>query len=228
MQRQRGREATGVILVTLAALAVVWQLWLPRFRPSLRPGERFGVDVSNHQGDIDWRRVAGDHIQFAYIKATEGGDWADERFASNWLGAANVRIARGAYHYFTLCRPGAEQAANFLRIVPDDGELPPALDLELAGNCGRRPDYDVVIREVAAFIDRVESATGDAVLLYIGDDFEARYPMPSRFDRALWHRRWYRRPAVEDWGVWQFTGMAHVEGISGDVDLNVMRSPPGG
>lgn len=179
-QPRRWRRAAGAVLVTLAALAGFWHWWLPQYRPSLRPGERLGVDVSNHQGDIDWRRVAGDDIQFAYIKATEGGDWVDERFASNWIGAAKAGIARGAYHFFTLCRSGAEQTANFLRTAPDDGELPPALDLEVAGNCDSRPDYDVVIREVAAFIDRVESATGDAMLLYIGDDFEARYPVRNR------------------------------------------------
>lgn len=189
----------------------------------MREDERYGLDVSNHQGDIDWARVAGDDVDFAYVKATEGGDWIDGSFSTNWSAAGDAGVDRGAYHFFTLCRPGEEQADNFLRVVRDVGELPPALDLELAGNCSNRPDSDLVLAEVTAFISRVESATGHRVLLYIGDDFESRYQIRDRIGRELWHRRWYRRPDVDGWLVWQVTGMAHVEGIGNDVDLNVMR-----
>lgn len=225
LTRLRWQAATGILGVVVA-LASLWTWWVPQYRPPLSAGERFGIDVSNHQGDIDWHRVARDDIHFAYIKATEGGGWVDRRFATNWAGAADAGIDRGAYHFFTLCRPGSEQATNFLRTVPPDGELAPALDLELAGNCAGRPENDAVVAEVEAFIEAVEAATGRQVLLYIGDDFEDRYPIRERFDRPLWHRRWYRRPDIEAWLVWQFTGMAHVDGIDGDVDLNVMRPPP--
>jgi lysozyme len=48
----------------------------------------WGVDVSHHQGAVDWRRVAQvPHIRFAYVKATEGGDWVDPRLESNWKAA---------------------------------------------------------------------------------------------------------------------------------------------
>lgn len=42
-----------------------------------------GIDVSHHQGDIDWQRVAADDVAFAIIKATEGGDHIDDAFATN-------------------------------------------------------------------------------------------------------------------------------------------------
>jgi Glycosyl hydrolases family 25 len=71
-----------------------------------------GVDVSNHQGDIDWPALAGSKIAFAYIKATEGGDFRDKRFQLNWEGAKRAGLARGAYHFFTQCRSGAEQATK--------------------------------------------------------------------------------------------------------------------
>jgi lysozyme len=61
-----------------------WYGWLPRYRPDLREGESYGVDVSSHQGTIDWDRVAADDIEFAYVKATEGGDLVDARFDRNW------------------------------------------------------------------------------------------------------------------------------------------------
>ncbi|HEX2267270.1 MAG TPA: GH25 family lysozyme [Actinomycetota bacterium] len=124
-----------VVAVLLVVAAGVWFVWLPQHRPALRPGERYGIDVSHHQGTIDWRRVAADNISFAYIKASEGTDHRDRRFDVNWSRAGEAGIERGAYHFFTLCSPGDGQARNFLDALPPDGDaLPPAVDLEIAGN----------------------------------------------------------------------------------------------
>lgn len=77
-------------------------VWFPDHRPALRVGERYGVDVSNHQGVIEWERVSADGISFAYIKATEGGDHVDAQFYANWRAAATAGLDRGAYHFFTF------------------------------------------------------------------------------------------------------------------------------
>jgi lysozyme len=182
------------------------------------------VDVSSHQGAIDWGQVAGDDIDFAYIKASEGGDFVDQRFRENWEGAAAAGLDRGAYHFFTFCRSGAEQATNFLSELPSDPDaLPPAVDLELAGNCSERPDRDSLRRELDTFLDRVEEATGQRVVVYVGADFEGRYQVRDDLDRPLWHRRVLRRPDVEGWWIWQAYDRASVDGIHGAVDLNIMR-----
>ncbi len=220
-------------LVGVACLGLwLWYGWLPTYRPGLEAGERYGVDVSNHQGEIDWTRVADDDMEFAYIKATEGGDFVDASFQQNWDGAGAAGLDRGAYHFFTLCRPGIEQAANYLDVVPADrNALPPVVDLELAGNCSERPDRDQVEREVRAFIDTVESATGQTVVLYVGDDFEDEYHLRDELDRPIWHRRILLRPdLVEGWWIWQLHDRAAIDGIEGGADLNVMRgtAPPGG
>jgi lysozyme len=116
--------------MTIGAVAVARWIWFPNYRPALVEGERYGLDVSNHQGAIDWERVAGDDIDFVYIKATEGGDFVDSRFEDNWRGAGAAGLDRGAYHFFTLCRTGADQARNFLDVVPHlEAELPLAIDL---------------------------------------------------------------------------------------------------
>ncbi|MEM9466792.1 MAG: GH25 family lysozyme [Actinomycetota bacterium] len=202
---------------------LVWRAWLPHYRPSLDSGEVYGVDVSNHQGDIDWSAVAEDDISFAYIKATEGGDWIDARFDANWDGASAAGLDVGAYHFFTLCRTGVEQADNFLRVVDHaQATLPPALDLEFPNNCSERPTTEWVHREVAAWIDEVESATGEQVVLYVESAFDDRYGIFEAFDRQLWERRILRRPDRE-WMVWQFSYFADVAGIDGGVDLNVGR-----
>jgi lysozyme len=216
----------GTVVVSICMLgALVWFTLLPEYRPALRPGERYGIDVSHHQGDIDWDQVADDDIEFAYLKATEGDDWTDRRFAGNWDRAAAAGIERGAYHFFTLCTPGEAQARHFLDVVPDDPDaLPPAVDLELAGNCRDRPRDDVVQRELREFIDLVEATTGQEMTVYVGDDFDGRYPVRQSLQRPIWHRRVLQRPDITGWAIWQVTGFAHVEGIAGDVDLDVMRS----
>jgi lysozyme len=214
--------ASGVSAIGLIA-AIAWFVVLPHYRPSLHRGERLGIDVSAHQGRIDWNRAADDGITFAYIKATEGGDFVDDRFVENWSASTAAGVERGAYHFFTFCRPGVEQADNFLRTVPHDlGALAPAVDLELKGNCQARPDPDSVYRELNAFLARVEASMGKTTVLYVGDDFESHYPVRGNYNRPLWLLNFLRRPD-ENWTIWQVDGFAHVDGISGDVDLDVMR-----
>jgi lysozyme len=212
-----------LLLVTLAALA--WYVLLPQYRPGLNQGERYGIDVSNHQGVVDWEAVAADHITFAYLKATEGGDFVDQRFAPNWDAAAAAGLERGAYHFFTLCRPGAEQAANFLAVAPPDPTaLAPAVDLELSGNCSARPSPESLIAELEAFLAPVERAWGRKALLYTNDEFDDRYPVRA-LGRDLWEATYYRRPSGEQWTIWQVTSLAAVNGVAGRVDLDLMRRP---
>lgn len=228
-RHRRRWPVVAVLLVVLAGAfaAVVWFLWVPAYRPPLGTGERFGIDVSHHQGPIDWSRVAADDISFAYIKATEGGDFVDERFAENWDGAASAGVQRGAYHFFTLCRPADEQAAHFLRTVPEDPDaLPLAVDLELSGNCSARPEPAVVERELATFFELVEGARGTEVVLYVGDDFEELYPVRERSHRPLWTARFFRRPEGE-WWIWQVGGVFEVDGVPTWVDLDIMRPAEG-
>ena len=211
--------ALGLVLALAAALG--WYVVLPQYRPALQAGETYGIDVSNHQGAIDWPAVAADDIAFAYVKATEGGDFVDRRFAANWQGAADAGLRRGAYHFFTLCRPGADHAANFLATAPPDPTaLAPAVDLELSGNCSDRPEQAAVIAELEVFLERVERAWGRPALVYTNDDFDELYPVRA-LGRDLWEATYYRRPEGDRWTVWQVTSLAAVDGIAGRVDLDL-------
>lgn len=213
------------LLLALAAGAW-WFWWVPGWRPQLEPGERYGIDVSAHQGPIDWERVAADEIEFAYVKATEGGDFVDERFATNWEGAGAAGLDRGAYHFFTLCTPGDVQARHFLAVAePDPNALAPAVDLEIAGNCSAQPSHRAVETELGRFLLLVETAWREEAVLYVGEDWNERYPGREDLDRPLWLRRFLLRPS-EDWTIWQLHGYADVDGIDGGVDLDVMRPLP--
>ena len=207
-------------VISIVGAAVFFMNWEPdRGKHSLR-----GIDVSHHQGEIDWYRVAADDVAFVYIKASEGGDFLDTTFEQNWRGANAAGLAWGAYHFFNLCRPGAEQADNFLAALPKgEAQLAPVLDLELDGNCALRPPAEDVLADISTFVTRVEQATGQAVILYAPEEFYRRYLKGQGLNRRLWVRSIWRSPSYADsWSLWQYHQRGEVAGIDGDVDLNIL------
>ncbi len=210
-------------LIFLAAfLAVCWYFVLPRIRPPLHEGERYGIDVSHHQGEIDWEAVAGDNITFVYIKATEGEDFTDPQFGRNWRLAGAAGLDRGSYHFFTACTSGATQAQNFLRVAPPQaGVLPPAVDLELAGNCINHPSASVVANELDVFLRLIEEAWTQPPLVYMSDEWDELFPTSDRLHHQIWQLNYPFRPS-EEWLIWQLPPYITVDGIDGRVDLDVM------
>lgn len=211
-------------LLVLGCTGVGLAVWI-RNPARLRSGESRGVDVSAHQGAIDWPTVAAAGIEFAYIKASEGGDWVDDRFQANWKGAGAVGIRRGAYHFFTLRRPGLDQAENFLKVAPPDPDsLPPVVDLEFGGNGGTRPPRETLLRELTVFVTRVEAAHKRPLVFYLLPEFERLYGVRESLPREEWLRSlWMRPPSGQSWRIWQYTPLGRVPGIEGDVDLNIRR-----
>lgn len=192
-----------------------------------------GLDVSHHQGPIDWPQVAGHgRFRFVWIKATEGGDWHDPRFGENWRGARDAGLVPGAYHFFTLCTPGAVQAAHFLSVLPREPgpTLPPAVDLELGGNCAARPDRSALRREITAFLDAVRAATGRDAALYLTHEFHRAYLQDALPDNPVWLRDVFFEPGELDgrpWQVWQYLPRGRVPGIVGPVDQNAFWGDAG-
>jgi lysozyme len=221
--RNRVLGACAALVGVAVAGAGAWFFWLPCHRPDLQSSERLGIDVSHHQGTIDWIRVADDGISFVYIKATEGSTFVDPRYQANWTGSGRAGLDRGAYHFFSLCSPGQEQASNYLHVVSKYAELAPALDLELSPDCHRRPAAQGVRREIISFLSAVELSTGERVLLYVGDHFEAAYPFVRTIERPRWRLGFLLRPSGDDWTVWQVGSLARVDGIATPVGLDVIR-----
>ena len=128
---------TAIALSLLVAAAVL-VLRTGRFRLNYPSREHFpvwGIDISHHQGAINWAKVSDSGVKFAFIKASEGEDHRDSRFDENWSAAGAAGIARGAYHFFTFCTDGIPQADNYLGAVQNAGRgLPPAVDVEFSGN----------------------------------------------------------------------------------------------
>lgn len=218
--------AIAVVLVLLIG-AAWWFLWVPEHRPTIdqSAGEVHAIDVSNHQGSIAWPAVESDGIGAAMIKATEGDDYLDPRFEENWSQAREAGVRRGAYHFFTLCSPGAAQARNFLKAAPpEDGALAPAVDLELIGSCDQRPSQTQVDAELEDFRRIVEEAWKRPLLVYARGSFTSQYSIGELADNPQWVTNFFLRPSDDGWAMWQVHYFAKVDGIEGEVDLDVVRT----
>ncbi|MEO5760058.1 MAG: GH25 family lysozyme [Mesorhizobium sp.] len=214
-------------LVVAGLVAAGGFLYFRTFSPDRDRYPIRGIDVSHHQGQIDWRRVAADDVAFAVIKATEGGDHVDDAFAKNLQEARAAGLAVGAYHFFTFCRPGADQARNFISVVPHDQPLlPPVVDIEFGGNCPQRPTPEQLSAELQAFLGPVEATFGKPAIVYLTDEAEDAYAGRIAV-RPLWRRSLVLRPDRDDWVYWQYHNRGRVDGITGDVDLNVLQGGAG-
>ncbi|MFT4015284.1 MAG: GH25 family lysozyme [Paracoccus sp. (in: a-proteobacteria)] len=191
-----------------------------------------GIDISRYQGDVDWQTVRGSGVSFAFIKATEGGDWVDPNFRRYWYEAGAARIPRGAYHYFYFCRSGTQQAAWFIQNVPRErGAMPPVVDLEWTPSktCPRRPPADEVLREAKIFKDILHQYYGQRPIIYTTVDFY-RDNQLNRWPEEFWLRSVAGHPRIvypgQPYSFWQYTGTGQVPGVRGNVDLNVFAGDP--
>ena len=231
------RNSVKAIVIGAMILGAAWAAFLTYetamttfHPPSLEDYPIQGIDVSHHQGDIDWPRLAlQSNVRFAIMKATEGGDFRDRKFAENWRRAGEAGIVRGAYHFFTFCRAGRDQAQNVLATVPPDpAALPISVDIEFHGNCGKVPTVDELADELNAFMDTLGGTYPDKPIFYVTQDVYDRYLKgnENRFPKHyLWLRSIAREPKQQDcgrWSIWQFADNGTLDGIRGPVDLNAL------
>ena len=117
-----------------------------------------GVDVSAYQGDIDWSTLEDQGVYFAFIKATEGEDYTDDKFEENWKNIESTGIRRGAYMFWQFGEDGDKQAQYFIKTVSSGkNDLPPVIDLELYGDYLDNPlDKDQVIANLTKTVQALK------------------------------------------------------------------------
>lgn len=187
-----------------------------------------GIDVSVWNGAIDWQAARANGVNFAFLKATEGGDRTDPAFAANWQAAAAAGVPRGAYHFFYHCRPATEQARWFIAHVPrTPGALPPVLDMEWtprSPTCAAKRPAAEVQADARAFVLLVSRHYGQRPILYTTTDFYAENRMWELQGVEFWLRSTAAHPSDrypgQHWTFWQYSGTGLVPGITGKVDLN--------
>jgi lysozyme len=207
----------------------------PTPSPTASPAPAYatGIDVSYHQGAIDWGRVAGAGNTFAFIRASAGTLTADSMYASNRSGASAAGIRVGSYHFGnpdTAPNDAANEAAWFLRnATVASGDLVPALDLEVSNGLSSA----ALISWAQTWLSQVEAATGVRPVIYTNASFwstsMANTDWFARNGYGLWIASWTTAsqptmPALNwagtGWTFWQHSSTASVPGVSGAVDAD--------
>ena len=189
-----------------------------------------GVDVSRWQADIDWPKLRTQGANFAFIKATDGGDHLDPMFRKNWRAAHEAGLKRGAYHFFYWCRTAGEQADWFIRNVPrDPSALPPVIDVEYNGesSCKRRLSPEKIREKMQVFMDKLERHYGQRPIIYTAPDFYRDNLQGAFLDYPFWLRAVAEHPSKvypgRKWIFWQYSGSGLSHGVEGKIDLNVFH-----
>lgn len=186
-----------------------------------------GVDVSHYQGDIDWKLIKKQNISFAFIKATEGVSYVDEKFDYNWKHANKAFIKRGAYHFFSFVSDPVDQAKHFIDTVPKSkNALPPVVDFETYGPyVNNPPSSDYLVPRLRTYIDIVEHKYKVQPIIYCNKYCYNKY-IRGNFDNPIWLANPSMPPRLPDnrqWSFLQYSFWGELEGYNGikHIDLNV-------
>lgn len=182
--------------------------------------ETVGIDISAHNGEIDFEKVKGDGVKFVIIKATEGGTFKDRRFIENVRKAREAGLKVGAYHFFRFDTPGYIQGLNFVNSLRDrDLDLPVVIDIEEFTN----PNFQatrLVLERLTEMVDHLERH-GYRVMIYTNKKGYARFVKGRLEGYPLWLCSLGSLSDDTDCDIWQATHHGRVDGIDTDVDINV-------
>lgn len=198
----------------------------------------YGIDVSHHNGVINWNLINSKQVHFVFCKATQGKSFKDRLFQTNFSELVRLKFKRGAYHFFTFSGVSAqEQIDNYLSCGIDFSNsevLPAVIDVEWQPGTGLN-DYvknnrNSCITKIKDWLEGTERATGKKPIIYTAKGFWndilgnplgfESYPLwvaSYRNDRPTMPGNW------QDYLFWQFTESGHVDGIVGNVDRNIMN-----
>ena len=184
-----------------------------------------GIDVSVHNGNIDWQKVKNAGIDFAILRAGYGrlASQKDERFEQNYSGAKAAGIPIGAYWYsYAMSEDEARLEADvFLSIIKGKQfEFPVYYDVEEKKQFALGKEKVSAI--MRAFLERVEAAgyfvglygSASSLTTHTADDIKSRY--------TIWLAHWVNQTSYGGaYGIWQHSEKGRVDGINGNVDLDI-------
>lgn len=188
-----------------------------------------GIDVSNHQGDIDWETVKNSGVEFAFIRIGYGHNreakiMEDEKFRKNLEGARNVGLNVGLYFYSYATEIWeAEEQANWI-VKALNGEkidLPIVFDYETWKSF---PTYNINIVDLNKVAKRFLDILHDNG--YEGMNYSSKYYLNTIWNLSeypTWLAHYVSKTNYDkDFKVWQFSNTGEVPGINGFVDLDVL------
>lgn len=196
-----------------------------------------GIDVSSHQGDIDWNLVAQDGVEFAIIRVglrgygKEGNLKEDAKFDANIQGAKAAGIKVGVY-FFSQAINDQEvlEEANLClqKIAPYQLDCPVVYDVERTAEDGRMNNISVEERThlTQLFCQTIQNA-GYTPMIYHNTQMGALMIDIAQLED---YDKWYASYSDQmfypyEYKIWQYSDKGRVQGISTNVDLNICFEP---
>ncbi len=187
---------------------------------------KYGIDVSKHQGNIDWTKVKNSgKVEFAILRAGYGKliSQKDSQFENYYSACIKNNIPVGAYWYsYAMSEAEAIQEANiFLQVIKNKQfAYPVYFDLEEKSQLALGKAKCSAIAK--AFLETMEKA-GYFVGIYMSKSHLETYLIEEVRNRyAVWvaHYGVNKTSYAGQFGIWQKSDSGSVTGISGNVDLN--------
>lgn len=194
-----------------------------------------GIDVSHHQGTIDWKTVSKDsRVKFVYIKATEGSSHKDSKYSYNIKNARKHGLKCGSYHYFTMHSKAQAQFNNFKATAKKNNQdLIPMVDVELNGkdkngwmidgcHTGKKmpKERDRIILTLGKLLELIEKEYGCKPIIYCSYASYVQVLCDDFKDYPIILGNYAQKPRIDGYLIWQFTEKGRVNGIKGAVDLS--------
>lgn len=194
---------------------------------------RVGIDVSKWNGEIDWDKVKNAGVEFAIIRAgyrgsSTGSLVEDPLFTANMKGAQASGIPVGVYFFTQAVNEveAVEEASAVLALIREYAlEYPVFIDTEGAGGNGRADELDTETRTLVceAFCRTIENA-GYQAGVYGSRNWYNNRLYTDRLDSryCIWLAEYRSVPLYQGYyQFWQYTSKGKIDGISGNVDMNI-------
>lgn len=193
---------------------------------------KFGIDVSDNQGRINWPEAAAGGVQFAILRTTRGSGKTDYQFEANYAGCQAAKIKRGGYKYSyaTSVQAAIKEARQVIALLAGRPmELPIWFDME---NTCQRGLPAVVLADIANEFMNEIWVSGYRTGVYCNLDWYRNVLPISQIHADDWWIARYGanngraeerfKPSITDMSGWQYTSRGRVPGISGNVDCNIL------
>ena len=184
------------------------------------------IDVSYHNGNINFKKVAADGIDGVIIRAGYGSGHIDKKFIDNIKGARAAGLPVGVYWFsyaysVGLARREAKHCLDAIKAYQID--LGVFFDWEYdsmryAKNHGVTPSKKLITQLNRAFVSVVKDA-GYKAGIYFNKDYANRWIDTDAIDCIKWYAR-YASAAGFNCDLWQYTSAGSIDGIKGHVDVN--------
>ena len=195
---------------------------------------KLGIDVSEYQGDIDWKEVKQSGIEFAFIRlgfrgyGDAGRIVLDSKFEQNYNNAKNEGIEIGVYFFSqSISMKEIEEEANFILEHLKDKEIsyPVVFDLEKIKNNNARTDnltIDDITNLTLEFCRIIKENNYVPSIYGNAKTFTTRMKLEELNDYNKWYADYQEKPLFPyEFNIWQYTESGKVNGISTLVDINI-------